>query len=82
MPDVASLEVIKINIDSIQADRSECKEYNKQEVQTDADNYTNMWRSATNNMLIFKGSRTHQLIQLTILLLLATQMQTKENAAR
>ena len=47
MPDVASLEIIKINIDSIQAERSECK-VNKQEVQTDADSCTNMRRSAIN----------------------------------
>ena len=48
MPDAASLEIIKINIDSIQAERSECKANNKQEVQTDADNCTNMRRSAIN----------------------------------
>ena len=48
MPDAASLEIIKINIDSIQAERSECKANNKQEAQSNADSCTNMRRSAIN----------------------------------
>ena len=49
MPDVASLDIIKINIDSIQVERSECKANNKQETQTNADSCANMRRSAINN---------------------------------
>ena len=48
MPDVASLEIMKTNIDSIQAERSECKANNKQKMQTDTDSCTNMRRSAIN----------------------------------
>ena len=48
MPDAAFLDIMKINIDSIQAERSECKANNKQDVQTDADSCTNMRRSAIN----------------------------------
>ena len=48
MPDVASLHIIKINIDSLQVERSECKANNKQEMQTDADSCTNMRRSTIN----------------------------------
>ena len=48
MSDMASLEIIKINIDSIQAERSECKANNKQEAQTDTASCTNMRRSAIN----------------------------------
>ena len=48
MPNVASLEITKINIDSIQAERLECKVNNKQEVQTNANSCTNMMGSAIN----------------------------------
>ena len=48
MPDVDSLDIIKINIDSIQVERSECKANNMQEMQTNADSCTNMRRSAIN----------------------------------
>ena len=48
MPDVAFLEIIKINIDSIQAERAGYKENNKQEAQTNADSHTNMRSCAIN----------------------------------
>ena len=48
MPDTTSLDIIKINIDSIQAEMLECKTNNKQETQTNADSCTNMERDAIN----------------------------------
>ena len=42
MPDATSLNIVKINIDSIQAEIAECKTSNKQETQGGAKCYTNM----------------------------------------
>ena len=48
MPDATSLHIIKVNIDSIQAEMSKGKTNNKQEMQTDTDSCTNMKRDAIN----------------------------------
>ena len=48
MPDATSLDIIKINIDSIQAEMLKGKTNNKQEMQTDTDSCTNMRRDAIN----------------------------------
>ena len=42
MPDATSLNIVKVNIDSIQEEIAECKTSNKQEMQSDAKGYTNM----------------------------------------
>ena len=46
MPDATSPDIIKVNIDSIQAEMLKGKTNNKQEMQTDADSCTNMKRDA------------------------------------
>ena len=48
MPDATSLDIIKVNIDSIQVEMLKGKTNNKQELQTDADSCTNMKRDAIN----------------------------------
>ena len=48
MPDATSLDIIKVNIDSIQAEMLKSKTNNKQEIQTNADSCTNMKRDAIN----------------------------------
>ena len=48
MPDATFLDLIKVNIDSIQVEMSKGKTNNKQEMQTNADSCTNMKRDAIN----------------------------------
>ena len=48
MPDATSLDIIKVNIHSIQAEMSKGKTNNKQEMRTDPDNCTKIKRDAIN----------------------------------
>ena len=48
MPDATSLDIIKVNTDSIQVEMSKGKTNNKQQMQTSADSCTNMKRDAIN----------------------------------
>ena len=48
MPDAKSLDIIKVNIDSIQVEISQGKTNSNQETQTDTDSCTNMKRDAIN----------------------------------
>ena len=48
MPDPTSLDIIKVNIDSIQVEMLKGKTNNKQGMQANADSCTNMKRDAMN----------------------------------
>ena len=79
MPDATSLNIVKVNIDSIQVEIVVCKTSNKQKTQSGAKGYTNMDldtinKQDTNGQKTKSQQRSHLIISFPQI----TQMQIKK----